>query len=49
MQEARSCLIRDRIRIAEAALRLGYNSQAAFSRAFRRIIGVPPSSPRPRV
>jgi AraC-like DNA-binding protein len=30
--------------IAELASRLGYRSQAAFARAFRRVIGVPPGA-----
>jgi AraC-like DNA-binding protein len=48
MQQARSWLSRDRMRVAEAAARLGYESEASFSRAFRRIVGVPPSSLRSR-
>jgi AraC-like DNA-binding protein len=31
------------VRIAVAATRLGYESEAAFSRAFKRVIGAPPS------
>jgi AraC-like DNA-binding protein len=36
-------LVRDRMRIAVVARQLGYESEAAFSRAFKRIIGAPPS------
>jgi AraC-like DNA-binding protein len=43
MQEARQWLVRDRQKIAIVARRLGYESEAAFSRAFKRIIGAPPS------
>jgi AraC-like DNA-binding protein len=31
---------------AEAANRLGYDSEAAFSRAFKKLVGVPPGSVR---
>jgi AraC-like DNA-binding protein len=43
MQEAKQWLLRDRLKIAVVARRLGYESEAAFSRAFKRIIGAPPS------
>ncbi len=43
MRLARQWLVRDRMRIAVVARRLGYESEAAFSRAFKRIIGVAPS------
>ena len=43
MQEAKQWLLRDRMKIAVVARRLGYESEAAFSRAFKRIIGAPPS------
>jgi AraC-like DNA-binding protein len=43
MQEAKQWLVRDRMKIAIVARRLGYESEAAFSRAFKRIIGAPPS------
>ncbi|WP_437643663.1 helix-turn-helix domain-containing protein [Sorangium sp. So ce362] len=36
----------DRVTVAEAAVRLGYDSEAAFSRAFKRFSGLPPSSVR---
>ena len=32
--------------VAEVANRLGYESEAAFSRAFKRVIGVPPGAAR---
>ncbi len=37
---------RDRLSVSEAATRLGYESGAAFSRAFKRLRGVPPSAMR---
>ncbi len=43
MHQARQWLSRDRMRISVVARRLGYDSEAAFSRAFKRVIGVPPS------
>ncbi|WP_062227945.1 AraC family transcriptional regulator [Aureimonas frigidaquae] len=42
MYEARQWLQRDGIRVAAAADRLGYESEASFSRAFKRIVGVSP-------
>ena len=32
--------------LAQVASRLGYESEAAFSRAFKRIVGIPPGSLR---
>ncbi|APG88330.1 AraC family transcriptional regulator (plasmid) [Sinorhizobium americanum CCGM7] len=43
MHQARQWLSRDRMRISVVARRLGYDSEAAFSRAFKRVIGAPPS------
>lgn len=43
MHQARLWLSRDRMRISDAARRLGYESDAAFSRAFKRLIGKAPS------
>jgi AraC-like DNA-binding protein len=43
MHQARQWLTRDRTRISVVARRLGYDSEASFSRAFKRVIGVPPS------
>lgn len=42
MHQARQWLVRDRLRISVVASRLGYDSEAAFSRAFKRVIGHPP-------
>jgi AraC-like DNA-binding protein len=36
----------DDIRIADVAARLGYQSEAAFSRAFKRFMGMSPSTAR---
>jgi len=46
MHLASSWLGNERVRVAEAAQRLGYQSEAAFSRAFKRLMGVSPSSIR---
>lgn len=46
MFEARRWIAQDGMRIAVAANRLGYDSEASFSRAFKRIIGQPPSAMR---
>ena len=43
MHQARQWLARDHVRISEVSKRLGYESDAAFSRAFKRIIGIGPS------
>lgn len=43
MQQAKQWLVHDRLKIAVVARQLGYESEAAFSRAFKRIIGAPPS------
>ncbi|WP_413731427.1 AraC family transcriptional regulator [Sodalis sp. RH20] len=43
MHQARQWIIRDSARISEVAQRLGYDSEASFSRAFKRIIGTAPS------
>jgi AraC-like DNA-binding protein len=44
MQTARTLLAEDDVTVAEIASRLGYQSEAAFSRAFKRITGVPPGT-----
>jgi AraC-like DNA-binding protein len=36
----------DDIAVAELAARLGYESEAAFSRAFKRTVGVSPGAAR---
>lgn len=43
---ALDALREDRATVAEIALRLGYGSDAAFSRAFKRFTGVPPGAAR---
>ncbi|XZG70288.1 AraC family transcriptional regulator [Chitinibacteraceae bacterium HSL-7] len=48
MFEARRWIAREGVRVAVAADRLGYDSEASFSRAFKRIIGHPPSEARAR-
>jgi AraC-like DNA-binding protein len=49
MHLASAWLSRDRLSISEVATRLGYQSEPAFSRAFKRLRGVPPSSIRQAV
>jgi AraC-like DNA-binding protein len=44
MHVAVTALAHDGATAAELAHRLGYRSEAAFSRAFKRVIGVPPGS-----
>lgn len=46
MRLASQWLNRDRLSIDTVAHKLGYNSQAAFSRAFKRITGHPPGASR---
>ncbi|QJI45497.1 AraC family transcriptional regulator [Pseudomonas sp. ADAK2] len=46
MRLASQWLSLDRLPIEAVALRLGYTSQAAFSRAFKRITGQPPGASR---
>ena len=46
MQVARTWLERDGASIGELGRRLGYESEAAFSRAFKRYVGVPPGAAR---
>ncbi|MGC4059623.1 MAG: AraC family transcriptional regulator [Aquabacterium sp.] len=46
MFQARHWIAQDGMRIAVAANRLGYDSEASFSRAFKRIIGHAPSLAR---
>lgn len=43
MHQARQWLIGDRMRVSVVAARLGYDSEASFSRAFKRIVGIAPS------
>ena len=42
MQLARRWLVQDHPKVAEVAIRCGYQSEAAFSKAFKRIVGVGP-------
>ena len=44
MHLARRLLRETNISVAELAARVGYKSEAAFSRAFRRSVGVPPAT-----
>ncbi|HEX2526037.1 MAG TPA: AraC family transcriptional regulator [Geminicoccus sp.] len=46
MRLAAQWIGRDRLPVETAAYRLGYGSQAAFSRAFKRVVGQPPVSVR---
>ncbi|HXV56583.1 MAG TPA: helix-turn-helix transcriptional regulator, partial [Gaiellaceae bacterium] len=46
MQVARVALAEERTAVAELARRLGYRSEAAFARAFKRVLGVPPGAVR---
>jgi AraC-like DNA-binding protein len=43
MNQARQWLVRDKVRIGVVARRLGYESEASFSRAFKRVMGAAPS------
>jgi len=43
MHQARQWISRDALRISEVAQRLGYDSEASFSRAFKRVVGMAPS------
>jgi AraC-like DNA-binding protein len=46
MFQARHWIAREGMRVAVVADRLGYDSEASFSRAFKRVIGHPPSEAR---
>ncbi|WP_454827960.1 AraC family transcriptional regulator [Pseudoxanthomonas wuyuanensis] len=46
MFQARRWISQEGMRVAVAADRLGYDSEASFSRAFKRIMGTPPSAVR---
>jgi AraC-like DNA-binding protein len=46
MFQARSWIAQDGMRVTVAADRLGFDSEASFSRAFKRVIGHPPSKAR---
>jgi AraC-like DNA-binding protein len=44
MQAAGRLLLETRAPIASIALDVGYDSEAAFSRAFKRLVGKPPAA-----
>ena len=44
MQLAKYLLKQSNVRLAEVAARVGYESEAAFNRAFRRYVGQPPAT-----
>jgi AraC-like DNA-binding protein len=44
MQIAQNALETEGVTVAELSGRLGYQSEAAFARAFKRVIGVPPGA-----
>ena len=46
MRLAHSALETEGVTVAELADRLGYRSEAAFARAFKRVIGLPPGAVR---
>ncbi|MEL1263997.1 AraC family transcriptional regulator [Pseudoxanthomonas putridarboris] len=46
MFQARRWIAQEGMRVAVAAHRLGYDSEASFSRAFKRVIGRPPGAVR---
>jgi AraC-like DNA-binding protein len=48
MHLASRWLTSERVSIGEVAARLGYDSEPSFSRAFKRIVGVPPGELRQR-
>ncbi|MEP7455960.1 AraC family transcriptional regulator [Phyllobacterium sp. SB3] len=48
MCQARHWIISDSARISAIATRLGYDSEASFSRSFKRVLGFPPSHYRPK-
>jgi AraC-like DNA-binding protein len=44
MQAASRLLLETRATIASIAFEVGYESEAAFSRAFKRLVGTPPAA-----
>jgi AraC-like DNA-binding protein len=44
MQVASQLLLESTMNVASIALEAGYDSEAAFSRAFKRLVGVPPAT-----
>jgi AraC-like DNA-binding protein len=49
MQIASGLLSNGSANIATVAAEIGYGSEAAFSRAFKKLVGVPPSAWRRRL
>jgi AraC-like DNA-binding protein len=49
MQVAAGLLSGGRANMAAVAAEIGYGSEAAFSRAFKKVVGVPPSAWRRRL
>jgi AraC-like DNA-binding protein len=50
MHLASAWLRQERLSVSDVARRLGYESEASFSRSFKRLVGIPPSAlrrPRP--
>ena len=48
MQRAANLLRARNVSVFEAAMEVGYASEAAFSRAFKKVVGIPPSAWRQR-
>jgi AraC-like DNA-binding protein len=48
IQLAKNLMLQLALPIAEVADRVGYESEAAFNRAFKRNVGVPPATWRKR-
>ena len=46
MHIAQHALETEQVTVGELANRLGYRSEAAFARAFKRVIGLPPGAVR---
>jgi len=44
MQIASGLLTQGRSNIAKIAVEVGYESEAAFSRAFKKVVGMPPAA-----
>ncbi len=44
LQLAANLLEEQRLSIAQAAAQVGYESEAAFNRAFKRLVGIPPGA-----
>jgi AraC-like DNA-binding protein len=44
MQVASNLLLQGHASVAAIALKVGYDSEAAFARAFKRLMGMPPAA-----